>query len=49
MVSIVRWLTPLPTLPLTGGGAQPIRIKTPPPPLRGREEWGEAAAESRPC
>jgi hypothetical protein len=32
----VRRLTPLPSLPLKGGGARPIRIENPPPPLRGR-------------
>jgi hypothetical protein len=49
MASIARSLTPLPTLPLKGGGAHPGRIENPPPPLRGREGWGEAAARRRRC
>jgi hypothetical protein len=46
MAVIVRRLTPL---PLKGGGAPPIRIENPPPPLRGREGWGVADARSCPC
>ena len=36
--------TPHPSLPLKGGGAHYVRIESPPPPSRGREGWGGAAA-----
>jgi hypothetical protein len=44
MADSVRWLTPLLTLPLKGGGATRLDIENPPPPLRGREGWGGGAA-----
>jgi hypothetical protein len=49
MMGVVRRLTPLPTLPLKGGGAPHVRIENPPPPLRGREGWGVAAAGTHRC